>query len=77
MSIFEDNQGGTIVKIIKEHCSITQSEIADKLGVTKSYVSQLAVGKRDLTLTKFFKLCEKIECDPVEIIELFIQKVKQ
>ena len=66
--------GGTIIKVVKDYCGVSQSDLALEMDVTKGYVSQLVNGRCDISMSNFLNLCEKLECDPVIILKIFIEK---
>jgi transcriptional regulator with XRE-family HTH domain len=42
---------------------MTQKELADRLGVNQSMISDYESGKVDLSLTKAVKIADILECD--------------
>lgn len=41
--------------------SMTQAEIAEKMGVTKAQISSWELGKSDMTTAQFVKFCEIVD----------------
>ena len=46
---------------------LTQEKFADKIGVTRPYVSQLENNLVDISLSKFIDYCSVFKIDPVDI----------
>lgn len=45
---------GRIIRDARQQAGMTQEELADELGVTRQYVSQLERGKSSLHVTRLF-----------------------
>lgn len=48
--------------------SITQVELAEKLGKPQSYVSKYESGERRLDVIEFTEICEALQIDPNAVI---------
>lgn len=49
--------------------NINKAQLAQMLGTSRSYITQLLTGKPNLTLSTFFKLCHTIGLKPVTHFE--------
>lgn len=47
-----------------DHLGLSRDEIAERLGCSVGYVSQLATGKRVPTLHKIYAIAIALDCDP-------------
>ena len=48
--------------------SLTQQQLADKLGRPQSFVAKYENGERRLDVVEFLQVCRSLEADPHEII---------
>lgn len=51
------------IRDIRQARGMSQKELADKLGVNQSMISDYENGKVELTLTKAVKIADILECD--------------
>lgn len=51
------------IRDIRQARGMTQKELADRLGVNQSMISDYESGKVDLSLTKAVKIADILECD--------------
>lgn len=51
------------IRYIRQARGMTQKELADRLGVNQSMISDYESGKVDLSLTKAVKIADILECD--------------
>ena len=51
------------IRDIRQARGMTQKELADRLGVNQSMISDYESGKVDLSLTKAVKIAYILECD--------------
>ena len=51
------------IRDIRQARGMTQKELADRLGVNQSMISDYEIGKVDLSLTKAVKIADILECD--------------
>lgn len=52
-----------------ERAMLTQQELADKAGVSRSTVSLLETGKRNASVVTLRKLCLALQCQPGDLLE--------
>jgi len=64
-----------ICKILSEK-NITRQELAEKLGKSKGFVSQILNGSRNMTLNTLVDVCIALDCTPRVKIYDKIQKSK-
>lgn len=65
-----------IVGTLVEYKGISQSNLADLTGLSSAYINQLALGKRDIQVSRFIDWCALLECDPICILEKHLKKIK-
>lgn len=53
----------------------TQTELAEKIGLSKNAVSEMLAGKRVPSLATVGALCEVLGCTPNDILEMDAPKV--
>lgn len=57
----------------RERAGLTQTQLADRLGETQSFVSKLERGERRIDVVELFAICEALEISPVDFL-LAVQK---
>ncbi|MDT0160364.1 helix-turn-helix transcriptional regulator [Bacillus sp. AG4(2022)] len=60
---------GLMIKDQRIKLGLSQTELADKLGVTKSFMSKLESGKKPISLKRLTELGSILEIDVFESIE--------
>lgn len=60
---------GENLKKIRINKNITQTELAEKLGVDKSFVSNLENGKNNPTLSTITNIAQALEVSPNELLK--------
>lgn len=60
---------GLMIKNQRIKMGLSQTELADKLGVTKSFMSKLESGKKPISLKRLAELGAILEIDVFESIE--------
>ncbi len=58
------------LKFELEHCNVSPKEIADKLGVYQSLISEYKTGKKIPSVVSLSLLCEVIDADANYILGL-------
>lgn len=53
------------IKQVRANAKLTQTEFADKLGLTKNYISLVENGNRDPSERTLNDICDKFGVDPV------------
>jgi transcriptional regulator with XRE-family HTH domain len=51
---------GNVLKLIRAHRSISQGEMAERLGVTQNFLSQVEHGKKDVSATKLNEFAKNL-----------------
>lgn len=65
-----DMDNGNIIKIgsrvgcRRKEMHIGQKELADKIGVSQSYMSNIENGRVNVSITTFMRLCEELNVTP-------------
>ena len=63
---------GEYIKSARERNGMSQTEVADKLEVTQSYLSRIERGEREVDLALAFKLCAAIGLDMRDFINKYM-----
>ena len=63
---------GNFIKESRMRQNLSQSEVADQVGLSQSYLSYIEKGKRDVDLAVAMKICEALNLDIREFISLYI-----
>ena len=66
----KSNQLGQLVKNSREGLSLTQHELAEKLGIQASHVSFIESGRRKPSLTLIARLAAILKLDPQHMLVL-------
>lgn len=68
---------GDNIKRLRKERKITQSELAEKLGVCKATVSSWEIGRTEPNLEKIEEICAVLHCKKSEIYEEKVQRSKR
>jgi DNA-binding XRE family transcriptional regulator len=60
-------EGESPVKLWREHRGLTQQDLADKAGISKSYLSQIESGKRQGTVETLSAIARSLEV-PLDVL---------
>jgi transcriptional regulator with XRE-family HTH domain len=52
----------------RKHRSLTQDQLAERIGISKPYLSQIETGKRQWTQELLDKLADELRCEPADLI---------
>lgn len=52
---------GQVLKMVRTGKNVTQDALAERLGVTGSYISALELGKRDMSWSTLEGICEVLD----------------
>jgi len=58
---------GNIIKTKRKEMHLTQMDLAKKVGTTAQCIYYYENGKRGLTMSLFFKICDTLDLKPNEI----------
>jgi len=59
------NNLGKHIKRIRESKRLTQAQLAQKVGVTQGYISQIEVGSRQLRVKHLIKIARALKQNPI------------
>ena len=65
-----------ILIALRERRGITQSSIAETLGVPQSFVSKYESGERRVDVVEFVQICRAIGVKPGKVIEDFLSEIQ-
>ena len=63
------DQFGEFVKGVRESRCLSQSELANLIGATQSYISRIETGDRDIDLAVALKVCDVLNVDMKDFID--------
>jgi transcriptional regulator with XRE-family HTH domain len=69
----------TLVRVLREAreaASVTQVELAKRLGRDQSTISLLEQGQRRVDVIEFIRLAEALNIDPVELFASVVARIK-
>ncbi|TCV92129.1 helix-turn-helix protein [Luteibacter rhizovicinus] len=52
---------------------VTQSELADRIGNTQTFVSKVERGERRLDLVETVEICEALSVNPITFLETYLE----
>lgn len=64
---------GSVLAWARRSRGLSQSAVAQKLDISKSYLSLLEGGKRTLAFAKLIEFAYQLDLDPVELIERILE----
>lgn len=53
----------------RSKAGLSQTELAEKLGVNQTYVSKYELGERRLDVVEFFEIAEAVGFDPIKFLK--------
>ena len=65
---------GEVLREYREDKNVSQEALAHIADVDRTFVSQVELGKRQPTLTTFFKLADGLESPPSQIMSVIEQR---
>lgn len=65
----------TVLVAARKDAGVTQIELAERLGRTQSFVSQIERGVRRLDLIEFYAIARAIKVDPVALFTAVAEKL--
>lgn len=60
---------GSFIRESREEKGLYQADIAEQIGVSRSYYSLIEAGKRDIYFSLAVKICRTLELDARKLIE--------
>ena len=67
---------GGFVRKWREKLGLTQEQFAPIAGFTRSYITEIETGKRNISFLNFVKLVQFLQVDSSELIKLFSELKK-
>jgi transcriptional regulator with XRE-family HTH domain len=61
---------GINIRAYRKKLDVSQEELADSLGVHRTYMGGVERGERNLTLRSLERLAERMGVDPVDLLRL-------
>ena len=65
---------GVFVRQAREKLELKQSEVADKVGITQSYYSNIEAGKREIGVTLALNICDALGVEFNSFIQFITMK---
>lgn len=63
------HQIGLALRRARKRKHLTQQDIADRTGITRSVIGRYETGDIEISITNFFAICDAIGIDPQQIFE--------
>jgi len=60
-------KSGKIIQKLRKDLKLNQTEFANKIGVTQSYISQIERDNIDVSLSLFLSWCETLKLEEINI----------
>ena len=67
---------GSNIRSWREARNLTQEEFAAKVGFSRSYITEIETGKRNISILNFLKIITSLDVDPKFINDLFVELKK-
>jgi transcriptional regulator with XRE-family HTH domain len=64
---------GSNIKALREKRNLTQTELADKIGMTRGMIQKIESNKTVLTITTFISICHALKYSPNSILNGIIE----
>lgn len=61
------------MRLLREQSELSQVDFAHKIGVSKSYLCDLEMDRRSISLKKSIIISKRLGLDPIEFIQLILQ----
>jgi putative transcriptional regulator len=68
---------GSNVRKYRKLKGLTQKELARKVSISRSFLSEIENGKYDIRLSLLDKICEVLGCDITDLLEYIPNKKKK
>jgi len=62
-------QIGLALKRARRKKHLTQQDISDRTGISRSVIGRYETGMIEISISNFISICEAIGCDPSVILE--------
>ena len=63
---------GMYVRAARERKRLNQSDVAELLGISQSYLSYIEQGKREIDLALAFKFCDVLDLDMRDFVNKYL-----
>ncbi|AMD89874.1 hypothetical protein HMPREF1022_00249 [Desulfovibrio sp. 6_1_46AFAA] len=77
----EDNLAKTFMPAVlrryRDAAGLSQRQLADRVGITKSYVSSLELGYRAPNLNLLIKIARSLEVRPGELLDALVDEAEK
>ena len=60
---------GQAIKRVRKSKRITQQELADRVGITRSVLTRYELGQIEVTMSMYVRLCEALGVNYAELME--------
>lgn len=65
-----------ILKKSRITAGLTQTELAETLGLPQSFISKFETGERRLDIVEFIEICKALQLEPAGVVEELANEVK-
>jgi len=60
-------QVGMNIRVLRVRRRLSQEKLAERMGIERQQVSDIELGKRNLTLLTVTRICQALNCQPSEL----------
>lgn len=64
---------GDFIRTQRERQSMTQAEVADRVGLHQTYYSKIELGRREVDLFKAIAICQALGIDLSDFIKTYMK----
>jgi transcriptional regulator with XRE-family HTH domain len=67
---------GHIIRTLRYKLNLTQDQLAERSGVDRTYIGDLELGGRNISLRNILRLSAALETTPDKVFQLFLKELK-
>jgi transcriptional regulator with XRE-family HTH domain len=65
----------SLIRAARERSGMRQTELAERLGLTQSWVSKIEMGERRLDLEELRQICAALDLDLVKLVRGWLRSI--
>lgn len=67
---------GHVIRTLRFKLNLTQSQLAEKAGLDRTYIGDIEIGGRNIALRTFFRLSTALEVSPDKLMKLLTKQLE-
>jgi transcriptional regulator with XRE-family HTH domain len=67
---------GHVIRTLRFKLNLTQSQLAEKAGLDRTYIGDIEIGGRNIALRTFFRLAAALEVSPDKFMKLLTKQLE-